>query len=163
MSYRMCINGVQIFGNNEGYKEWDDYIKRIGIKIDDNGCYKGYIPDVMEMFEVIDTITRRLIAERHKEIENGETDWYGNPKKELTDLTDMKDVPSDCPLLWFNMNVVENAICFLPYTVFKAVEKCIERDTSNEAYLKWWKKDGIWWFPCIYKIKEGKKIRVSEH
>ena len=38
MSYRTSVNGVQIFGNNEYYKEWTDFLKSKGIEIDEDGC-----------------------------------------------------------------------------------------------------------------------------
>ena len=34
MSYRTYVEGVQIFGNNEGYNEWIEFIRSQGIKID---------------------------------------------------------------------------------------------------------------------------------
>ena len=41
MSYRTNVNGKQIFGNNEWYDEWGEYLISKGIKISDEGLYKG--------------------------------------------------------------------------------------------------------------------------
>ena len=72
MSYHTWINGEEIFGNNEYYDEWIDFIKSKGIEVDEDGCYEGEINDVQGIFETVDKITRRLIDERHKEVEKGE-------------------------------------------------------------------------------------------
>lgn len=60
MSYRTRINGVQIFGNNEYYQEWIDFIRSEGIKDDEDGLYDGYIENLQGMFNAIDIITRGL-------------------------------------------------------------------------------------------------------
>ena len=60
MSYRTSINGTQIFGNNEWYVEWANFIESKRIKIDEDGCYDGEIDDVMGMFDVIDKITKMI-------------------------------------------------------------------------------------------------------
>ena len=47
MAYRTRVNGVQIFGNNEYYEEWAEFLKSKGIEIDEDGCYDGEIDDVL--------------------------------------------------------------------------------------------------------------------
>lgn len=37
MSYRIYVNDTQLFGNNESYPEWDDYVKSQGIEIGPEG------------------------------------------------------------------------------------------------------------------------------
>jgi hypothetical protein len=41
MSYRTKVNGVQVFGNNESYPEWIEFIRSQKIDVDDEKCYKG--------------------------------------------------------------------------------------------------------------------------
>ena len=41
MSYRIRVNGVQIFGNNESYPEWEEFIRSQGIEIGEEGNYEG--------------------------------------------------------------------------------------------------------------------------
>lgn len=154
MSYRTSVNNTQIFGNNEYYIEWENFIKSQGIEIDDEGCYDGEITDVMGMFNTIDKITKRLIEERHLKVLNGETDYEGKTLPELTDLSDSAWLKDNIPIFMFNKQIVENAYCFLPYQVYLAVEDVIER--TSEVY----KKDDIEWFCCTYKLKDGEKIRV---
>lgn len=151
MSYRTHVNGHQIFGNNEWYKEWADFIESEGIKIDEDGCYDGYIDNLQGVFDVIEKITRRLINERHKQVEKGET-WFGKPYTELADLTDMID--EDKNILLSNMYMIEHAYCFLPYQVYKAVEDIIEickHDESGAVRLG---------FRC-YRLKDDKRIHVE--
>lgn len=154
MSYRTRINGVQIFGNNDYFNEWADFLKSKGIEIDEDGCYDGNIDDVMGMFEVIDKITKNLIKERHEEVKKGEKDFKGNPIGELTDLSNSMWLSDDTPVLMFNQQMIENAYCFLPYQVYLAVQDKIEK--SKERYIK----DGVNWAFCTYKLKEGETIKV---
>lgn len=153
MSYRMCIENTQLFGNNEDYPEWEEFIKTQDVKFDGDGCYSGYITDVQKMFEVIDAITRRLINEQHEKVLRGDTDYKGDPKKELTDWSNSMYLNENTPILMFNKMIVENAICFMPYIAYKAVEKKIETVRGEH------KNTGVSWY-IKYKIKPGKKIRV---
>lgn len=154
MSYRTKVNGVQIFGNNDYFEEWADFLKSKGIKIDEDGCYDGEIDDVMEMFEVIDKITKSLIKKRHEDVEKGVTNLMGNPAKELADLSNSMWLSDDTPVLMFNQQMIKNAYCFLPYQIYKAVEDLIEKVPGQ------YEKDGVDWAFCTYKLKEGKKIKV---
>lgn len=155
MSYRTRINGVQIFGNNDCYQEWIDFLKSEGIEIDEDGCYDGYITNLQGMFNVIDTITRGLINDRHNQVVMGELTWEGKPYKELTDLSESIWLNDETPLLMYNMQMIGNAYCFLPYQVFKAVENIIEK--SDVPYVS---DDGKEWYLCSYKLKADEKIHV---
>lgn len=124
MSYRTYIENTQVFGNNEYYKEWADFIESQGIEIGVDGDYDGEITDVQGMFDIIDKITKRLIKERHEQVEKGKT-WFGKPYKELADLTDLID--EDENILLSNMYMIDHAYCFLPYQVYKAVEDKLEK------------------------------------
>lgn len=154
MSYRTRINETQIFGNNECYQEWIDFIRSEGIEVDEESSYDGYIENLQGMFDVIDKITQRLINKRHEQVVNGET-WLGKPMHELTDLSESMWLDDETPLLMYNMQMIENAYCFLPYQVFKAVEDIIEK--SDAAYVS---DDGKKWYFCSYKLKADKKIHV---
>ncbi len=158
MSYRTYINDMQIFGNNEGYDEWFDFIQSKGIRIDEDGIYDGYIDDLQGMFDVIDKITQNLIDKRHEEVLKGEKNWDGKPYKELTDLSDSMWLADNTPLLMYNMQMINHAYCFMPYQVFKAVEDIIER--SDKPYIG---ENGREWFCCTYKLKAGKKIHVQAY
>jgi len=158
MSYRTYINGTQIFGNNESYPEWFDFLKSKGIEVDEDCIYDGYITDLQGMFNVIDTITRGLINDRHEEVLKGEKDWEGKPYTELTDLSKSMWLADNVPLLKYNMEMINHAYCFLPYQTYKAVENIIER--SDKPYVS---EDGREWYCCTFKLKEGKKIHVEAY
>ncbi len=158
MSYRTYINDTQIFGNNEGYQEWIDFIKSKGIEVDEDGIYDGYITDLQGMFNVIDKITQNLINKRHEEVLKGEKDWDGKPYTELTDLSEPMWLSNDTALLFCNMQMINYAYCFLPYQVYKAVEDIIE--ISDKPYIS---ENGREWYCCTYKLKEGKKIHVEAY
>lgn len=158
MSYRTYINGTQIFGNNESYPEWIDFIESKGIEIDEDGIYDGYITDLQGMFNAIDRITQKLINDRHEEVLKGKKDWEGKPYRELTDLSKSMWLADNTPLLMYNMQMINHAYCFLPYQVYKAVEDIIER--SDIPYIS---EDGREWYCCTYKLKPGMKIHVEAY
>lgn len=157
MAYRTYVNGTQIFGNNEYYKDWIDFLKSKGIDIDEEGIYEGEIDDVMGIFSVIDKITRELINKRHEEVKKGQVNFDGKPLREMTDLSDSMWLRDDTPILMFNEQMVEHAYCFLPYQVYMAIQDKIER---TDYILD---KNGIDWSFCTYKIKDGEKIKVSAY
>ena len=158
MSYRTYINDTQIFGNNESYPEWIDFLKSKGIEIDEDGIYDAYIDNLQGMFNVIDKITQNLINERHEEVLKGKKDWKGKPYSELTDLSKSMWLTDNTPLLMYNMQMIYHAYCFLPYRVFRAVEDIIE--ISDVPYIS---EDGREWYCCTYKLKPGMMIHVEAY
>lgn len=154
MSYRTNVNGYQIFGNNEWYQEWGDFIESEGIKVSEEGLYDGYTDNLQGMFDIIDKITRRLIDERHEQVVAGDRTWDDKPYTELTDLSDSMWLDDKTPVLKFNIMMIEHAYCFLPYQLFKAVEGIIERCEHDEPGAV---KLG---YRC-YRLKDGERIRVD--
>ena len=154
MSYRTRLNGRQIFGNNEWYPEWIEFVKPQGIEVDEDGLYEGEITDVKGLFITIDTITRRLIKERDDRVARKEKTWNGKPVRRLTDFSEHFYLDDHTPLLLFGRDVVENAYCFLPYQVFKIIEDCIQ---SCNTY-----KDtaAVDWSFCSYELKPDCHIYV---
>lgn len=172
MSYRTKINGKQIFGNNECYEEWIDFIKTKGIEIDCDGCYEGEIFDFMEALQIIENITLRIEKERIdrrekilnefkgkdetkiKEILN---DTYGT--KSIFDLSHIyNDVINENKDDKFHFSLYDkiaeylnNGYMFMPYNFYKACEDILEND-------KPFSKNGH--FEC-FKIKDGEHMIVS--
>lgn len=64
MSYRTRVNDVQIFGNNEEYPEWLEFIRSQGIEIDEEGCYDGDITDFYGAVTAAEKIVRRVMDHR---------------------------------------------------------------------------------------------------
>lgn len=57
MSYRTSVNGIQIFGNNDYFDPWIDFIKSQGIEVDSEYNYHGYIThDIDEALKIIERI-----------------------------------------------------------------------------------------------------------
>lgn len=71
MSYKTYVNDTQIFGNNESYPEWINYIKSKGIEVGENDSYTGELDNFMEALDVIESIVMKLEAERHENKKNG--------------------------------------------------------------------------------------------
>lgn len=67
MSYRVSINGVQLFGNNESYDVWDEFIRSQDIAIGEEGDYDGEIHDFHGAMLACERIAKDLIAERREE------------------------------------------------------------------------------------------------
>lgn len=153
MSYRTRVNGHQIFGNNDYYTEWIDFLQAEGIEVDEEGLYDGYVDNLQGIFDTIDVITKKLIDNRHKKIVAGERDWDDKPYKELTDLSDSIWLNDKTPVLIFNIQMIKNAYCFLPYQLFKAVEDIIEECEHDELGTV---RLGYKW----YRLKDDKRIHV---
>ena len=167
MSYRVSLDDYQIFGNNEEYEEWDDFIKSQGIEIDEEGCYDGEITDVMGIFVTINKIIRRLQKEFHEEVVNQspkEVEYYKKEgmtrfiHHEITDLSGSMFLAEDTPWLEFNLEIMQNSYCFLPYQVFQAIKPKIEKVHFDSH--KDYKIDGVDWWYCYYQIKPGQTIHV---
>ena len=82
MSYCTYINGTQIFGNNEYYPEWIEFIRKQGIEVDEEGGYDG-----TDNQKAIDEITAKINekAKQHvaKIIYPGERGITVDAKKEV--------------------------------------------------------------------------------
>ena len=61
----------------------------------------------------------------------------------------------DTPWLSFNLYMLEYSYCFLPYQVHKAIENKIEKVRKNDYTI-----DGVDWWGCYFKIKDGETIHV---
>lgn len=150
MSYRTMVNGSQLFGNNEFYDEWTDFIKSQGIKIDADGNYKGEITDFMSALSVIEKITMRLHKER----------LCNQNTKNLFDFSYVPDtVEKDRDdeygqsLLDAEIELISNAYAFLPYQFYKFCKDQLDKEhlftTPGHVYC--------------FKLKPGETIKVEAH
>lgn len=132
MSYRTYVNNIQLFGNNDCFKDWIEFIKSQGIKVNEDYSYKGYIKDFDKALTTLETIAIKCGGkDKEKIVESMFYDKY------LTNLTDRL------------MNVVEGFYLFLPVQFIKCCEKCIQREFVADGRL------------YNYTIKPNKRIRVS--
>ena len=155
MSYRTCIDEEQIFGNNEYYEEWIEFIKNQGITVGEDGEYEGETVDVEGLFKTIDKIARRLMKERHERVVKGEKGFKGEPIHELADLSNSMFLSDRDPILLFNLEMVKNAYIFLPYTVYNILRDKLEKDYEHP-----YKDDKLDWWYCSYRLKDGEKIKL---
>ncbi len=151
MSYRTYVNDTQIFGNNECYPEWINYIKSKGIEVGENDSYTGELDDFMEALDVVESIVMKLEAERRENKKNG----LSFHTKSIFDLGEIYDAVAACPddesLLDKEIEYVKNAYIFMPYAFFKACEDIVEyTGLSFEGR-----------HTRMYKLKDGCKIKVE--
>lgn len=172
MSYRTKIENFQIFGNNESYEEWINFIKSQGIVINEEGLYSGEIKDFMGMITVLENITMNIEKERMKKREKLCNEIRDLSKEEqeimlssvygiksIFDLSNIykkvKDVDQNemFPDSLFDelIDVANQGYMFLAYSAYMACKDKIEKDKCFAD-----KKH----FNC-YKLKEGKTISVS--
>lgn len=144
------INGNQLFGNNESYEEWTDYIKSQGIKIDEDGNYKGEITDFMAALSVIEKITMRLHKER---ICNQNTKNLFDFRYVPDTVEKDKEDEYGQSLLDAEIDLVSNAYAFLPYQFYTFCKDQLDKEhlftTPGHVYC--------------FKLKPGETIKVEAH
>ena len=151
MSYRTYVNDTQIFGNNECYPEWINYIKSKGIEIGEGGRYTGELDDFMEALDVVESIVMNLEARKRENKKNG-SPFHSESIFNLGEIYDTVAAnPDDESLLDKEIEYVNNAYMFMPYAFLKACEDIVEyTGLSFEG-----KHTGM------YKLKDGCKIKVT--
>ena len=174
MSYRTNVEGYQIFGNNESFQEWYDFIKSEGIDIDEEGRYDGFITNVMGAIEAIEAIIENLEKGRRLRIDEFKKAYKNVSEKDLEEIKKNTFVPTSIfdhrstfnsylsqkekyPNDKYNssltdtmMDLYNNGYIFMSINFIKACGDKIEPDHHFAIPGH---------FYC-YKIKDGKKIHV---
>lgn len=171
MAYRVKVNGVQIFGNNESYPEWNEFIAAQGIVINEGGGYEGETTDFMGMLQVVEQIVMRLNEERKKQAKAVYDMVEDFPEEEraaalstigIKSIFDLSNIPEDIAnqdkndkfrLSLFDslLEYIRHGYAFMPYALYLACEDKLEKDDVFAV-------DGH--FEC-FKVREGETIRVS--
>ena len=177
MSYRTKVNDIQIFGNNETYPEWIEFIKTQGIEVDEDMCYKGEITDFMGALETIENIVMRLATERQERITklNERIQKFrdeGKDEDTLSKLSDVyggntglfdfsniyKEVLEPRPNDDYNMSLfdrvnqlLDTGYMFMPHVFYKACESSLEQQDCYTVKNH---------FYC-YQVKKGETIKFS--
>lgn len=163
MSYRTRVNEVQIFGNNEYYSEWIEFIKSQRIEVDDDGCYDGEITDVMGALKTIEKIVMQLEKEyREEKVDKWEDNYItdsesGKLYKSIFNFSYIYDkVVNDEEKKYSNhltdllINIKNNSYLFMPLAFLQACGESIKKGevsrTEGRIYT--------------YSLVEGKKIKV---
>lgn len=126
MSYRTKINGKQLFGNNEWYEEWGEYLISKGIEIDDEGLYEGELDNFMEALEVIEKITMNIEAERRERKKAGKnfsTRVFLIMETFTIVWLMMTNIMKAC--LIRKLRLLNMGICFFLYSSLKRVKICL--------------------------------------
>ena len=161
MSYRTFVENTQIFGNNESYPEWDEFIRSQGIEISPDGDYEGEITDIMEAIEVIEKIVLRLEEkQRESKIYEDEAFITSPEGKRFTSFFDfsyiydrIKKRPNTEFLLDRLLSSIEHSYAFMALVFLDACKEKIEREKNNDFRLN----ERMYKF----KLKDGETIRVS--
>ena len=127
MSYRTNVNGKQIFGNNEWYDEWGEYLISKGIKISDEGLYEGELDDFMEALEVIEKITMNIEAKRRERKGKLEENFFSQSIFDNGDIYDslVNDDEHYESLFDKEIEIIKMGICFFLYSSLKRVKICL--------------------------------------
>ena len=130
MGYRTYVNGVQIFGSNEIYPEWLDFIRSQGIVVDDDGAYNGVITDFMAALSVMESITQRIEENYRKNVNIGSVfdlreDYDFLRKQAAYDPNNEDEFKTS--LFDLECNLVMQGYAFLPYALYLAcTDKLVE-------------------------------------
>lgn len=72
MSYRIQVNGVQIFGNNEAPKAFLDFLREQGVKVGEDCCFEHTFEvgtlDVMKTVDAIEQAIKDIDEERKERL-----------------------------------------------------------------------------------------------
>lgn len=161
MSYRTYVEDIQIFGNNDYYTEWIDFMKSQGIKVDEEGCYKGEIHDFMGALTTIENIVMRL-NNTHEEMMERYNGHIGHRKMEgyfdfSRNIARLKLQPEgdryNNSLFDELLDIINSSYAFMPYVFYQACEEKLKQVHTFTT-------DGH--FHC-YELKEGQTIHVEAH
>ena len=152
MSYRTYINGVQLFGNNESYPEWDNMLVKQGIEISSDGKYDGELTDFMAMLEALEQIVMRLELDYRVTTTNlslFDNRWiYDDTKTEL-----LNDNEYGLSLFDRLMDFRDNSYIFLPVVAYESCKNQLvpSKRWGTEKHLR------------CYELKQGETIHVEAY
>lgn len=162
MSYRTSVNDVQIFGNNEYYPEWIEFIKSQGIEVNDDGCYDGEITDVMGALKTIEKIVMQLEKEhREEKVDKWEDNYITSESGELykslfnfsytyDKVVDSEGKRYSNHLTDLLIEIKNNSYVFMPLAFLQACGESIKKGHISRT-------DGRLY---TYSLIDGKKIKV---
>ena len=171
MAYRTYANDVQIFGNNEYYETWLDFIKKSGIQIGEDGNYDGYITNFPAAMRACEKIVMEIEAEREqdrkdimKTLRPATTPEIKAAQKRLlepyTSLFDLSRIKQELEeqekrknniftetLFGKLKTIIDNGYLFIPIILYNACKDDLELDIPSGIIGD-------------YKLKQGRKIHV---
>ena len=157
MSYRTYVNDIQIFGNDESFKEWFLFLESQGIEIDEEGHYDGYISDFMSGLQCMESIVLNMEKERQEKIKKN--DEFAHSLFDLTNIYQnvLQTLNSDSKYetsLFDEISLfMENGYIFIPYQFYNAYKDLLEKEKTFSTDKH---------FYC-YKLKPDKLIHVKAY
>lgn len=157
MSYRTYVNNIQIFGNDESFKEWFLFLESQGIEIDEEGHYDGYISDFMSGLQCIESIVLNMEKERQEKMKKN--DKFAHSLFDLTNIYQnvLQTLNSDSKYetsLFDEISLfMENGYIFIPYQFYNACKDLLEKEKTFSTDKH---------FYC-YKLKPDKLIHVKAY
>ena len=155
MSYRTYAEGAQIFGNNEYYPVWLEFVASQGIDVDPEGCYAGNISDFTAALEACERIVFSLEDQQTKAREK----LPESMAKRFPSLFDLSSIaektrnpPADqwSPRLFDELcDLVESGLLFIPIAFFLACRNKLEPDPDCDTRSR------------AYRLKPGETIRIE--
>ena len=163
MSYRTYINGSQVFGNGEYYKEWIKFVKSQGIPVGEEQQYEGYLTDFMAAMDVVERIVMGIDQERRDEAKAirksvPQDDPIRRRCRSLFDLSDIyetvspprKDGQAYREELFDTLyDRVAYGYLFMPLMLYDACKELLELDVSHPSRFRG------------YRLKPGTRIHVK--
>ena len=95
MAYRIQVNGVQIFGNNEAPKAFLDFLREQGVKIDEDCRFEHSFDvgtlDIMKAVDAIEQVVKDIDEEHKKGFRTNDLGTVNNmPARSLWDFSDQE-------------------------------------------------------------------------
>lgn len=165
MSYRTYVNDKQLFGNNESYGKWMDFIAKQGIEINEEGDYEGHITNFMGALEVLEEIALDIqkereerIAEIKKSTRRDDPETQEKMLSRVRSLYDLSYIPSNITEDKYVRNglfdelyeLVNNGYLFLPMAFYLACKDQLQ--PAKQHINKRWRS---------YELKPGQSIHVK--
>ena len=156
----------QLFGNNEWYDTFADYLKSIGANTDDEWIERTKVPDLLELVKAIDETVWNDIVSKEPITKNKISSWFGetnmySPYFDLTPNFVLYDQQTDSPVVPFPIYQVANTLAneayiFASYSLVNWLEK---NNAIYETKIRFTKHS---YMPEHSFHKEGEPIIIGD-
>ena len=160
-------SSYQLFGNNESYSTFDNYLRTLGANLEDESFEDVEIPNLLELLKVIDeTIWYDVILKdglQEKEGSYGEFRLYSEMLDFTTNLIEKQgnDFRVKGSLLGLANMLVHNAYLFTSYSVLKWLKD--EDVLKNTKFVRMeCSFIGNPDFILLGRLKKGYKLTISQ-
>lgn len=123
----------QLFGNNEWYDTFADYLKSIGANTDDEWIERTKVPDLLELIKAIDETVWNDIVSKEPITKNKSSNWFGetnmySPYFDFTPSFILHNKETGDPIVYSPIYQVANTLAnqayiFASYSLVNWLEK----------------------------------------